>query len=191
MVVLPLFLLRRGMKIRSFFTLSFIVIIAILIAGCTNQPANDVVSTSPVTTPPTSIPATTVTTLFPQPTTPPTSNPTTPAISNSIAFTSVPSIGSYSLLTGTAKVTDPSKFKVVVYIFVSGWWGPKPQWENPYSVIKPDGTWSTNIVTGGSDTQATKITAFLVPSGYKPPNMNGDQQLPGDLNQFVSVTAER
>jgi len=88
-------------------------------------------------------------------------------------------------------VPDPSKFKVVVYIYVSGWWGPKPQWANPYTDIMSDGSWSTNIVTGGSDAQASKIAAFLVPATYKPPNLNGGQQLPSDLDQFVSVKVNR
>ncbi len=66
-------------------------------------------------------------------------------------------------------------------MLVYGWWGPKPQWEIRTPDIKPDRSWSTNIVTGGSDTQATKIAAFLVPSGYKPPDVKGDQQLPADL----------
>jgi hypothetical protein len=182
------------MKTRFFFILSFVIIITILVVGCTSQPTKGAASTSPVTTLATSIPVTTVTkvstTPSQQPTTP-TPSLTTPTISNSIGFTSVPSIGSYNLLMGTAKVPDPSKFKVVVYIYVSGWWGPKPQWENPYTDIKPDGTWRTNIVTGGSDTHATKITAFLVPASYKPPNMKGDPQLPSELDQFLSVTVNR
>jgi hypothetical protein len=183
------------MNTQSFVILGIIIIIAVLAMGCTKEPSN--ISTSTIL--PTSIPTAfsdTKTSITPskQPTTQETTSgqmSTSTTLSNSIAFTSVPPVGGYNLLKGKVKAADPSKFKVVVYIYVTGWWGPKPQWDNPYSEIKSDGTWSTNIVTGGSDTQATKIIAFLVPADYKPPNMKGEQQLPSDLGQFISAKVER
>jgi len=35
--------------------------------------------------------------------------------------------------------------------------------------IECDGTWETDITTGGRDSSATQIAAFLVPVMYNPP----------------------
>ena len=43
------------------------------------------------------------------------------------------------------------------------------------------GTWICDITTGGNDPLATQIAAFLIPNGYGPPSLGGQQTLPGEL----------
>lgn len=97
-----------------------------------------------------------------------------------IEFTYVPPYGSFEHLEGRTECVIPSDHRVAVYIFVSGWWN-KPTWAQPLTLIEDDGTWTTDITTGGTDQLATKIAAFLVPSGYDPPLMRGGQTLPSAL----------
>jgi len=112
----------------------------------------------------------------------------------SIQLTSVPSIGSISFLQGQALHVAPADFYVSVYIHVgsTGWW-VKPYATSPLTIVYCDGTWSANIVTGGSDATADQIAAFLVPATYNPPPVEGAPALPADLynNAVANVTATR
>ncbi len=97
-----------------------------------------------------------------------------------IAFTHVPPYGSTEHLTGRVENVDLTAHAVAVYIFVGGWW-TKPTFASPLSTIGPDGTWSCNITTGGSDAYATQLAAYVVPAGYAPPLAEGWPQLPDAL----------
>jgi hypothetical protein len=97
-----------------------------------------------------------------------------------ITITHIPSYGVSGSASGIVKGVNPSKYKVAVYIYVSGWWN-KPYWNSPLTKIKSDGTWSCNINTGGNDIKATRIAAFLVPAKYVPPKMAGEKNLPSKL----------
>lgn len=119
-------------------------------------------------------------TLTPSPTPTPTVTPT--AGPPSIAFTSVPDCGAYGSLSGRVENVDPADYRVVVYIYVSGWW-VKPTYSNPLTTINPDGSWSANVTTGGSDAWATQYAAFVIPEGYSPPLLGGTGQLPDELYQ--------
>ena len=110
-----------------------------------------------------------------------------------LQFTSVPLIGSNSLLYGQEWHVVPANYYVVVYIHVgTGWW-VKPYAASPLTTIACDGTWSTNIVTGGNDALADQIAAFLIPTTYTPPTLLGAGTLPAELytNSLASVTANR
>ncbi|MFH1679980.1 MAG: FlgD immunoglobulin-like domain containing protein [Candidatus Eisenbacteria bacterium] len=101
----------------------------------------------------------------------------------SIELTSVPEWGSLEDLRGRVHGASPSAHNVVVYIFVEnagGWW-IKPNSEAPLTPIQPDSTWTTDITTGGIDQYATRIIAFLVPSGYDPPPCTPCASLPDSL----------
>ncbi|MBM4104538.1 MAG: hypothetical protein FJ263_10945 [Planctomycetes bacterium] len=100
-----------------------------------------------------------------------------------IQFTNVPPYGTYGNLTGQVSGVVYSNYKVLVYIYVYGWWN-KPTWANPLTTINPDGSWTCNITTGGSsDTLATEIIAFLIPNGaYQSAwQMAGNASLPSEL----------
>ena len=109
-----------------------------------------------------------------------------------IEFTYVPAYGSFDDIEGQVNCVDSDEYKVAVYIFVSGWW-TKPTFANPLTDILTDGSWVTDITTGGIDEQATKITAFLVSNNYSPPLMSGGASLPQTLFDIAiaHITAER
>jgi hypothetical protein len=109
--------------------------------------------------------------------------------SPTIAFDYVPPYGSDDNLRGHVTCVIPTDYKVAVYINVSGWW-TKPYYASPLTPIQSDGTWITDINTGGSDNLATEIAAFLVPNGYTPPQMSGGATLPEELySQSVAFTS--
>ena len=95
-----------------------------------------------------------------------------------IEFERVPALGSSDDLEGRVWHVDPSQYCVGVYIYVNGWW-PKPTYLGRWTHIGSDGSWRADITTGGLDTQATKIAAFVVPKGYELPL--GGTTLPAEL----------
>ena len=111
-----------------------------------------------------------------------------------LLFTSVPPLGSSALLEGQEWHEPPASVYAISYIHIGslGWW-VKPYAANPLTLINCDGTWSTNIVTGGSDASADTITAFLIPITYSPPILEGASSLPQALytNSVASVTVNR
>ncbi|HCU38478.1 MAG TPA: hypothetical protein DGT21_24585 [Armatimonadetes bacterium] len=110
----------------------------------------------------------------------------------SIEFTRVPPRGSSALLRGRAIGVDPGQYRIAVYIYVSGWW-TKPYWDAPLTPLRPDGTWSCDVTTGGIDESATAISAYLVPRGYAPPLLAGDGVIPDELERHAvaSVAVRR
>lgn len=109
-----------------------------------------------------------------------------------ILFTSVPPYGSFANLQGQVWHVSPATHRVAVYIYVGGWW-TKPTFATPQTTILPNGSWTCDITTGGSDQNATKIAAFLIPSTYAPPAMSGGQTFPPELaaNALASVEVTR
>lgn len=107
-----------------------------------------------------------------------------PFDSPSIKFTFVPAIGSTENLLGVVEgVVDPSAFAVAVYIKVgSGWW-TKPRWSTPLSVLNDDGVFECDITTGGFDTQASEVAAFVVPHDFSPPLLSGHREIPASLEE--------
>jgi hypothetical protein len=88
---------------------------------------------------------------------------------------------------------SPAEYAVAVFIKVgSGWW-TKPYWSKPLTSIDYDGSWTCDITTGGIDTQATAIAAYLVPASYNPPLASGQTALPLELeqNSVAKVIASR
>jgi hypothetical protein len=100
-----------------------------------------------------------------------------------IHITYMPPCREYGYISGTVQNVDPTSHKILVYIYVSGWWN-KPTFANPLTDINADGTWNTYVTTGGNDTMATKFAAFVVPAGYVPPLLSGPSALPAELYTF-------
>jgi exo-beta-1,3-glucanase (GH17 family) len=111
-----------------------------------------------------------------------------------LQFTSVPPLGSSAQLAGQEWHVIPANYYVVVYIHVGsyGWW-VKPYAAAPLTTINCDGSWTTTIVTGGSDASADQIAAFLIPSTYSPPKLLGAPTLPAELysNSVANTSASR
>jgi exo-beta-1,3-glucanase (GH17 family) len=106
----------------------------------------------------------------------------------SIDFTNVPPYGNTTqLLRGTVAHIRPAEYRIAVYINVAGGWWTKPEFANPLTTIYADGTWTCDIVTGGSDQNATQIAAFVIPVGYDPPQLDGDAQIPQQLYDDAPV----
>jgi hypothetical protein len=112
--------------------------------------------------------------------------------SHAIDFSFVPPYGGFDDLQGQVRCVDPADYKVAVYIFVGGWW-TKPYWGSPLTPIQDDGTWICDITTGGNDQFATQIATFLLPNGYNPPNLSGEQALPTELfeRSFAHLIIDR
>jgi len=111
-----------------------------------------------------------------------------------IEFTYVPPYGnwSYGTVKGQVRHIKPVDYQVAVYIKVRNGWWTKPYYNNPSTIILPDGTWDCDITTGGIDHRATDIAAFLVPFNYTPPLKSGGSTHPSELydnaTTYVEVT---
>ncbi len=109
----------------------------------------------------------------------------------SIEITNTPPFGSFENLAGRVTDADPAQHRVIVFIYVpsAGWWS-KPYCNPQLTVIQPNGTWSADITTGGSDSMATKITAILVSTNYNEPCVEGPPVLPANvLAQAIGVAS--
>jgi hypothetical protein len=111
-----------------------------------------------------------------------------------IQFTSVPPWGSNLPLVGQALNITPADYRVAVFIFIPGLgWYTKPTCASPLTIIQPNGTWSTNITTGGVDDTATRITAYLVPQSFSHPCVLNSDGIPATVVQqsVAEVTTTR
>jgi len=106
-------------------------------------------------------------------------------------FTYVPPKGSISDLQGRVCGVVTAQFNIAVYIQVNGGWWTKPYWTQPTTSINVDGSWTTDITTGGIDETATKIVAYLIPVGVAPPLRSGQPDLPPELAPYPQIVVDR
>lgn len=96
-----------------------------------------------------------------------------------ILITNLPAHGSFNNLSGIAFNVEPLSCRVVVFIYVPGYgWVSKPTCAQALIPIAPDGSWTTDITTGGSDQLATRVAAMLVNTNYNEPCVSGVAVLP-------------
>jgi hypothetical protein len=111
-----------------------------------------------------------------------------------VVLTNVPAFGSSDNLAGIVADAAPAAHRVAVFIYVpsAGWWS-KPYCDPPLTVIRPDGSWTADITTGGADAFATRITALLVGTNYNEPCVMGPANLPANVTAqaIASATVER
>jgi hypothetical protein len=114
--------------------------------------------------------------------------------SPAIGLTNVPPFGSNADLSGVVVDAAPAAYRVAVFIYVpsAGWWS-KPYCDPQLTVIRPDGSWTADITTGGADPSATRITALLVGTNYSEPCVMGPATLPSNVTAqaIASATVER
>ncbi len=114
--------------------------------------------------------------------------------SPAILLTNVPAFGSFADLSGTVVDASPAAHRVAVFIYVpsAGWWS-KPYCDPQLTVIRPDGSWTADITTGGVDELATKITALLVGTNYNEPCVMGPPTIPTNVTAqaIAGATVER
>jgi len=111
---------------------------------------------------------------------------------SSIFITQLPAYGSTNLLSGTASDASPADWRVAAFIYVpgtGGWWSKPACPGQPLTLIQPDGGWSANITTGGSDANATRIAALLVRADYNQPCVLGIPFLPTNVLSQASAAA--
>lgn len=109
-----------------------------------------------------------------------------------ISLTEVPEFCSHDDLGGTTCGLDGS-FTVAPYIYMEaagGWW-TKPTSGAPTVPIEDDGTWTADITTGGIDSSATRICAYLVPDGESPPLALGEADLDPKLDAWEHACVDR
>ncbi len=108
-----------------------------------------------------------------------------------VEITSSPPYGSWYIpLRGRVGCVDAAGYRIVVYIFIEGWW-TKPTFANPLTVINSDGTWQTHVTTGGCDNLATRFAAFLVPVGASVASAAGSPSLPASMLAYPHVIVSR
>jgi hypothetical protein len=110
------------------------------------------------------------------------------AAAPSIIITNLPPYGSTNNLGGMVLNASPAACSVAVFIYVPGYgWVTKPNCAQPLTSIQPNGSWSADITTGGSDTLATRIAALLVSTNYSQPCVLGSNSVP--TNVFAQAIA--
>ena len=114
--------------------------------------------------------------------------------SPAITLANVPAFGSFDNLSGVVIDAAPDTHRVAVFIYVpsAGWWS-KPYCDPQLTTIRPDGSWTADITTGGADQNATRITALLVSTNYNEPCVMGPAILPSSVTAqaIASATVER
>lgn len=107
-----------------------------------------------------------------------------------ILITNLPAYGSTENLAGLILGADPgaSRVAVMTYSGAAGW-NTKPYCSTPLTVIQSDRSWVTDITTGGSDTNATRIAALLVTTNFSYPCVQGASFLSTNLLNLALARA--
>lgn len=117
------------------------------------------------------------------------------AAAASVQLTSVPPYGSTNYLAGRVHGVDPASHRVAVLIYIAsaGGWFTKPTCAAPLTTIQSDGTWSANITTGGADSNATRLVAYVVPASFSQPCVLGQECLPDEFvtQSVANAVADR
>ena len=110
------------------------------------------------------------------------------AAAPAVIITNLPAYGSTNDLSGVIVNASPAACSVAVFIYVPGYgWVTKPTCAQPLTLVQPDGSWKTDITTGGSDQLATRIAALLVSTNYSQPCVLGSNSVP--TNVFAQALA--
>jgi hypothetical protein len=95
-----------------------------------------------------------------------------------ILITNLGAYNSFQDVSGVVYGTNPATLAVAVFIYVPGYgWVTKPTCAQPLTAVQPDGHWTADITTGGSDALATRIAALLVSTNYNQPCVDGSSVL--------------
>jgi len=100
----------------------------------------------------------------------------------SIEITNLPPYRSFADLRGSVSGVEPGECRVAVFIYVPPYgWYTKPTCAQPLTVIQSDGSWTTDITTGGVDELATRVAALLVRTNFDADCVLGLPFLPTNL----------
>jgi hypothetical protein len=105
-----------------------------------------------------------------------------------IIITNLPAYGSFNNLGGLVLDANPATCAVAVFIYVPGYgWVTKPNCAQALTPVLPDGSWTADVTTGGSDQLATRLAALLVSTNYNQACVDGSNALP--VNVYAQATA--
>ncbi len=104
-----------------------------------------------------------------------------------IGITKVPPSGSgqdsMRTIAGSVKgMTDPQQYRVVVYALSDKVWYIQPQADQPFTVIQPDGSWSTDTHLGSD------YASLVVRPTFRTRAQSGS--LPGGLDVIATATVK-
>ncbi len=95
-----------------------------------------------------------------------------------ILIINLPTYDTLQDVSGLVYGANPATVAVAVFIYVPGYgWVTKPTCAQPLTAVQPDGRWTADITTGGSDRLATRIAALLVSTNYNQPCVDGSDVL--------------
>ena len=83
-----------------------------------------------------------------------------------VVLTSVPQLGSFAHLKGQVYNVKANTCKIACWIYVANSWWPKPYYAQLWTPIRADGSFETDVTTGGIDEQATELRAYLETNDY-------------------------
>jgi hypothetical protein len=106
-----------------------------------------------------------------------------------VLLTVIPALRTSERLEGRACNVNPEDYRILVYIKVGDGWWIKPYADQPQTPIQARGFWSTNTVTGGQDSLASEMAAYLVKPDFPPPILRGDTTIPARLEQNAVAKA--
>jgi hypothetical protein len=105
-----------------------------------------------------------------------------------ILITNLPAYNTLQNVGGLVYGTNSASLAVAVFIYVPGYgWVTKPTCAEPLTTVQPDGSWTADITTGGTDALATRIAALLVSKSYNQPCVTGSSVL--STNIFAQALA--
>jgi hypothetical protein len=91
------------------------------------------------------------------------------AASPAIVITNLPAFGAKGNLSGYVTNANTTTNCLAVFIYVAGDWYSQPSCTYPSTLIQPDGSWTMTALNAS----ATEIAAFLMPTNYDQPCVNG------------------
>jgi hypothetical protein len=100
-----------------------------------------------------------------------------------LELTSVPALGSHSLIHGQVSHVDPRDWGVATYIYLgeeAGWWN-RPSADRAITSIRNSGSFSVDVTVEEGDPQAEAFAAFLIPTDGDVPLVQGSPTLPDSL----------
>ena len=107
-----------------------------------------------------------------------------------IIITNLPPYNSFEDLGGIAPGANPLSNAVAAFIYVPGsGWVSKPTCAQPLTPLQLNGSWTSDITTGGSDQLATRVAALLVGTNYNQPCVQGAAFLPTNVFAQAISTA--
>lgn len=107
-----------------------------------------------------------------------------------ILMTNIPAYQTTSNLAGLVYGFNVNTCRVMVceYSAAALWWS-KPLCNNLLTTIQTNGSWVTDITTAGTDTNATRIAAFVVSSNYSLPCVQGSNYLSTNIFNLAMATS--